>query len=210
MRACSFDRGPQDLPGRRSSTGSNEAAQPASRKQAAVAPSFVAREPSESGYRTCQSRPSTHPLTPPMHERVQSDEFQRGATAHIASLPKVELHVHLEGSMRAATVVELATKSGTEIPRSLADGRWAFVDFADFMSQYSGACRTLSRREHFFRIATEFVEDAAAANVRYVEVTFTPEGHASRLGSWQWPLESVLDGLSEGRQSAWSPCSGDP
>jgi adenosine deaminase len=44
------------------------------------------------------------------------------------------------------------------------------------MRQYSDACRVLTRPEHFARIATEFVEDAAAVGVRYAEVTFTPEG----------------------------------
>jgi len=116
-------------------------------------------------------------------------------------MPKVELHVHLEGSMRPGTIVELARQSGVELPWSLASGRWRFTSFQDFMDQYSVACRALTRPEHFARVATEFVEDIAAVGVRYAEVTFTPGGHARRIGDWQWPISVVLDGLASAGRS---------
>lgn len=116
-------------------------------------------------------------------------------------MPKVELHVHLEGSMRPGTVAELAKQSGVDLPWSLASGRWCFTGFQDFMDQYSAACRTLRRPEQFARIATEFVEDIAAVGVRYAEVTFTPGGHARRLGDWHWPTSMVLDGLASASRS---------
>jgi adenosine deaminase len=119
----------------------------------------------------------------------------------IIALPKVELHVHLEGSMRPGTVAELANESGVDLPTSLAAGRWRFANFDDFMRQYSAACRVLTRREHFSRIATEFVEDAAAVGVRYAEVTFTPAGHARRVGDWHWPADAVLDAFASAGRS---------
>jgi adenosine deaminase len=119
----------------------------------------------------------------------------------LIAMPKVELHVHLEGSMRPRTVAELAKQSGVDLPSSLAAGHWRFADFQDFMNQYSAACRTLTCPEHFTRVATEFVEDIAAAGVRYAEVTFTPGGHARRLGDWHWPTSTVLDGLASASRS---------
>jgi len=116
-------------------------------------------------------------------------------------MPKVELHVHLEGSMRPGTVVELAEQSGVDLPWSLAAGRWRFANFQDFMVQYTVMCRALTRPDHFARVATEFVEDVAAVGVRYVEVTFTPGGHARRVGDWQWPTSAVLDGLASASRS---------
>lgn len=118
------------------------------------------------------------------------------APGRLIAMPKVELHVHLEGSMRPGTVVELAKQSGVDLPWSLASGRWCFTGFQDFMDQYSVACRALSRPEHFARVATEFVEDVAAIGVRYAEVTFTPGGHARRVGDWHWPISQVLDSLA--------------
>ena len=119
----------------------------------------------------------------------------------LVAMPKVELHVHLEGSMRPETVAELARQSGVGLPRSLAAGRWHFASFQDFMDQYSAACRALTRPEHFARVATEFVEDIAADGVRYAEVTFTPAGHARRLGDWHWPTSTVLENLASASRS---------
>jgi adenosine deaminase len=119
----------------------------------------------------------------------------------LIAMPKVELHVHLEGSMRPGTVAEFAKQGGVELPWSLAAGQWRFASFQDFMNQYSAACRALTCPEQFARVATEFVEDIAAAGVRYAEVTFTPGGHARRLGDWHWPTSAVLDGLASASRS---------
>jgi adenosine deaminase len=121
--------------------------------------------------------------------------------SRLIAMPKAELHVHLEGSMRPGTVAELAEQGGVDLPWSLAAGRWRFTSFEDFMDQYAAACRVLTRPGHFARVATEFVEDIAAAGVRYVEVTFTPGGHARRVGDWQWPTSVVLDGLASASRS---------
>ena len=112
--------------------------------------------------------------------------------------PIVELHVHLEGSMRPNTIRELADANGVELPAALSAGRWSFQDFDDFMVQYGRlACRCLQRPEDFYRVAVEFIDDVTDAGTRYVEVTFTPGGHGRRVGNWEWPLESMLAGLAD-------------
>jgi adenosine deaminase len=120
-----------------------------------------------------------------MRDRAAANGAREGRAYEVPDrlmiMPKAELHVHLEGSMRPGTVAELAKQSGVELPWSLASGRWRFASFQDFMDQYSAACRVLTRPEHFARVAAEFVEDVAAVGVRYVEVTFTPGGHARRV-----------------------------
>jgi adenosine deaminase len=140
-----------------------------------------------------------------MHDGPVANGDKQGRAADVPdrliAMPKAELHVHLEGSMRPGTVVELAKQSGVDLPWSLASGRWRFASFQDFMNQYSEACRALTRPEHFARVATEFVEDIAAAGVRYAEVTFTPEVHARRAGDWLWPTSVVLDSLASASRS---------
>ncbi len=140
-----------------------------------------------------------------MRDRSSAEGVRSGSASDIPgwlmAMPKVELHVHLEGSMRPETVAELAKQSGVELPRSLAAGQWHFVSFQDFMDQYSAACRALTRPEHFAQVATEFVEDIAAGGVRYAEVTFTPAGHARRLGDWHWPISTVLESLASASRS---------
>ncbi|MEV3986117.1 adenosine deaminase [Nonomuraea sp. NPDC049758] len=106
-------------------------------------------------------------------------------------LPKAHLHVHLESTVRPATVRELGGPPEPEGPFA------SFREFADQRAKVRGLLRTA---EHFRRVALEFCEDEAAQGTRYVEVTFTAAAHGERLGAPEMPLEAVLDGLAEGRR----------
>jgi adenosine deaminase len=119
----------------------------------------------------------------------------------LSLLPKAELHVHLEGSIRIATVLELAERAGEPVPSGLVDGRWGFSGFDDFIAQYTATCALLRTTDDFRRVAYEFCEDEARNGVRYAEVVFSPSNHAERLGGdWFGPTEAVLDGLEAGRR----------
>ncbi len=121
----------------------------------------------------------------------------------LATLPKAELHVHLEGAMRIATVRELADREGVPTPSGLVGGGWRFANFDDFIVQYTATCALLTELEDFRRIAYEFCEDEARNGVRYAEVVFSPSNHAPRLGDdWFGPIEAVLDGLEAGRRES--------
>jgi adenosine deaminase len=119
----------------------------------------------------------------------------------LTALPKAELHVHLEGAMRVATVRELAERTGAAVPSGLLDDRWGFGGFEDFIAQYTSTCALLRTPDDFRRLAYEFCEDEARTGVRYAEVVFSPSNHAPRLGDdWFGPIEAVLDGLEAGRR----------
>ena len=107
----------------------------------------------------------------------------------LTALPKAELHVHLEGAIRIATVQELADRAGSAAPSGLTGGSWRFAGFDDFISQYTSTCALLAGQEDFRRIAYEFCEDEARNGVRYAEVVFSPSNHAPRLGDdWFGPI----------------------
>jgi adenosine deaminase len=116
----------------------------------------------------------------------------------LISLPKVDLHVHLEGSMRPKTVVELAARSGIELPEGLREGRYEFRDFRHFIDEWLAGLACLRRSEDFRRIALEFCEDEAAQGVRYAEVSFSLPDHRERMPDWGVPMAAVLEGLAEG------------
>ncbi|HEU4355274.1 MAG TPA: adenosine deaminase, partial [Actinomycetota bacterium] len=90
----------------------------------------------------------------------------------LLTLPKVDLHVHLEGSMRATTVVELADRYGVELPDGLREGRYDFRDFRHFIDEWVAGLECLREPADLRRIAVEFCEDEAAQGVRYAEVSF--------------------------------------
>lgn len=124
----------------------------------------------------------------------------------LVALPKVDLHVHLEGSMRPGTVVELAARHGVELPEGLRDGRYEFRDFRHFIDEWLAGLACLHEPEEFTRVALEFCEDQAAQGVRYAEVSLSLPDHAERLGEWDMPVAAVLDGLAEGERRLGIVC----
>lgn len=118
----------------------------------------------------------------------------------LRELPKAELHVHLEGSIRISTLRELADRDGGTLPHGLRpDDAWRFDGFLDFIDNYIEACALLARPGDFRRVAEEFCHDLAAQGVRYAEAVFSPSNHAARLDDWYGPIEAALDGLEAGR-----------
>ena len=118
----------------------------------------------------------------------------------LRALPKAELHVHLEGSIRIATVRELAERNGSAPPHGLRPDGWRFDGFLDFIENYGEACALLTVLDDFRRIAEEFCADLSRAGVVYAEAVFSPANHAARLDDWIGPIEAVLDGLEAGHR----------
>jgi adenosine deaminase len=120
----------------------------------------------------------------------------------LARLPKAELHIHLEGSMRPDTVRELADRQGRPVPATLGTEGWArFRDNIHFIEQYTEVCGLLGGLDDFRRVGYELCQDLAAQDVRYAEVVFSPSQHAARVGDWFGPIEAVLDGFAAGERA---------
>ena len=120
----------------------------------------------------------------------------------IREMPKVELHVHLEGSIRPATLLTLAQRNGVVLPAQDVDGLrefYRFTDFDHFIQVYYTISGCLQTVDDFSLIAYEFGADMARQNTRYAEVTFTPNTSVGHTGL---PFDEILAGLNEGRQRA--------
>ena len=119
----------------------------------------------------------------------------------LRSLPKVELHLHLEGSVRPETLREFADRDGAALPHGMGTDGWSFSDGLDFIDNYLELCQVFATVDDFRRLAVELCEDLAATGVPYAEVVFSPGNHARRLdGDWHGPIEAVLDGLAAGER----------
>jgi adenosine deaminase len=96
-------------------------------------------------------------------------------------MPKAELHVHLEGSMRPATLLKLAARRGIDLPaRDEAGLRdwFKFRDFDHFVQIYLTCSRCLRQPEDFQLLVEDFLDEQERQNVRWSEVHFTIGTHA--------------------------------
>jgi aminodeoxyfutalosine deaminase len=117
----------------------------------------------------------------------------------IRAMPKVELHVHLEGSIRPSTLLTLAERNRVPLPSRNEDSLqtfYHFSDFAHFIQVYLTISRCLKTVDDFSLVTYEFGADLARQNIRYAEVTFTPFTNVANTGL---PFADILDGLNEGR-----------
>jgi adenosine deaminase len=98
----------------------------------------------------------------------------------LARMPKVELHVHLEGSIPPAALLALARRRGIDLPADSVAGlaEWfRFRDFAHFVEVYVTICRCLRQPEDFQGLVDAFAAEQARQNVTYSEAHFTIGTH---------------------------------
>lgn len=118
-------------------------------------------------------------------------------------MPKVELHVHLEGAMHPAVLLELARRNGVELPATDEAGlaRWfRFRDFEHFVQVYLTCSRALKNPEDFQLLAADFLARQAAQNIVYTEAHFTIGTHLGPLGHGGANGDEILAALEEAIQ----------
>lgn len=121
----------------------------------------------------------------------------------IRRMPKVELHVHLEGSIQPETLLKLALRNQVKLPAATVEGlrQWyTFTNFAHFIEIYLTISSCICSAEDIELIAREFLRGQAAQNIQHSEVTFTPYTHFSL--NRQIPFEDQLAALSRARDWA--------
>lgn len=119
----------------------------------------------------------------------------------LARLPKVELHVHLEGSMRPALLFELARRHGIALPVSDEAGLhdwFRFRDFEHFVQVYLTCSAALREPEDFRALALDVMEGQAAQNVLYTEAHFTISTHLANGGNGGEILDALAEAVEEG------------
>jgi adenosine deaminase len=117
------------------------------------------------------------------------------------SLPKAELHVHLEGTATPALVRILAARHRVEVPPGTIDGdRFAWRDFLDFLDTYDRVASLVRTAEDYRDVTVAYLEACAAEDAIYVELTASPD-HAAAAGL---PYAEMVAGVAQGIDEARS------
>jgi adenosine deaminase len=121
-------------------------------------------------------------------------------------LPKTDLHVHLDGSVRPETLIDLAQKQGVQLPRWDADELRDYMhvtdaqNLVDYLSRFDVTLSVMQTAEALERIAFELAEDAAAENVYYMEVRYSPVLNIRAGLTLQQAVDAPLEGLRRARE----------
>lgn len=101
----------------------------------------------------------------------------------LLALPKTDLHVHLDGSLRPSTLIELAQDYGVTLPSYTEEGLYELVfkerydNLAEYLTGFQYTCAVMQSEPALERIAYELAQDAQEEGVRYMEVRFAPQLH---------------------------------
>jgi adenosine deaminase len=113
----------------------------------------------------------------------------------IEGLPKVELHLHIEGSLEPELMFALAQRNNVGIPfKSVEEVRKAydFSNLQDFLDIYYQGMNVLQTEQDFYDLTHAYLTRIAAQNVMHAEIFFDPQGHTAR----QIPFETVVNGIT--------------
>ena len=115
--------------------------------------------------------------------------------ALLRTMPKAELHIHVEGSLEPELMFKLAARHGVALPYANVEALRAAYDFADlqsFLDLYYAGAAVLRTEADFFDLALAYLERAAADNVVHAEIFFDPQTHTER----GVPIDAVILGLA--------------
>lgn len=119
------------------------------------------------------------------------------------TFPKIELHVHLEGTVRAATLLQVARRNGVSLPADSVEGLAAlyeFRDFAHFIEVWELTTCALRTADDFRQVVVDYAAEAARHGAVYLEGIFTPAEPVSQGARWEEVFEGYCDGAQEARE----------
>jgi adenosine deaminase len=124
----------------------------------------------------------------------------------IRRIPKTDLHLHLDGSLRIPTLIELAKRQRVKLPSYTEDGlrrlvfKDTYADLPEYLRGFAYTCAVMQTAESLERIAFELAEDNLAEGVRYIEVRYAPQLHINDRLSMEEVVRAVCRGLECARK----------
>jgi len=131
-------------------------------------------------------------------EVYNSTTLNDNLTQHIRRMPKIELHVHLEGSTNAEAVYAMAKRNGVALPASSLEAwktYYNFRDFDHFIDVYLLVAQCIKTPKDYALMVESYMQLQFEHNIQYSEVYFSPSLHRDKL-----PAAEILEALSKGIQ----------
>ena len=128
------------------------------------------------------------------------------STELLRKLPKTDLHLHLDGSLRLETLIELAKKEKVTMPSYTKEGlcdivfKENYANLGEYLQGFVYTCSVLQSRDSLYRCAYELAWDNIEEGVRYIEVRFAPQLHTEKGLTIEQALRAVRDGLERAAQ----------
>jgi len=131
----------------------------------------------------------------------------------LRALPKTDLHCHLDGSMRLKTILSLAQDQKVKLPADTEDGLARAIHMGevcksleDYLVAFDVTLSVLQTADALYRAAHELAMDAAAENVKYLEVRYSPALHQQKGLKMTTIVDSVLEGLRAAKRETGIKC----
>ncbi len=121
----------------------------------------------------------------------------------ITEMPKVELHLHIEGSLEPELMFDLAQRNGIEIPfASVAEVHQAynFKNLQEFLNIYYQGMNVLQTEQDFYDLTWAYLKKIASQNVIHTEIFFDPQGHTERGISFETVITGITRALDDARE----------
>ncbi|MFI3256126.1 MAG: adenosine deaminase [Psittacicella sp.] len=122
------------------------------------------------------------------------------------NLPKIELHCHLDGSMRPSTYLELAKEFNIELPTYIESELIEYIsvpasckDLVEYISKFELPLKLMQTKSSLKRVMYELLEDASKENVKYIEVRFGPQLHFNENLSYDDMISSLIEAIDEAK-----------
>jgi len=117
--------------------------------------------------------------------------------------PKIELHVHLEGTVRAATLLEVARRNDYPLPADTVEGLaelYEYRDFEHFIEVWIMTTHAMRSADDFRRVVVDYAGEAASHGAVYLEAIFSPAERISRGVDWDEIFSGYCDGAQEAEE----------
>jgi aminodeoxyfutalosine deaminase len=121
----------------------------------------------------------------------------------VATYPKIELHVHLEGTVRPQTLLEIARRNDYPLPADTVEGLaelYRFRDFRHFIEVWILTTNALQTEADFRQMVVDYAAEARGHGAVYLEAIFSPAERVRRGCSWESVFEGVCAGAQEARE----------